>query len=123
MNFIDYSMDKNLNKGEGNFRERLIIRIVKSLCYLFNSVFKLKGILVDFIVLVLMEVDGIFLKFLFFKILLINVVFLRMEFKIGVLGNKLDFILSERNESGNYDSELIVVEENEYEDMFGFRDL
>lgn len=123
MNFIDYSMDKNLNKGEGNFRERLIIRIVKSLSYLFNSVFKLKGILVDFIVLVLMEVDGIFLKFLFFKILLINVVFLRMEFKIGVLGNKLDFILSERNEIGNYDSELIVVEENEYEDMFGFRDL
>lgn len=123
MNFIDYSMDKNLNKGEGNFREKLIIRIVKSLCYLFNSVFKLKGILVDFIVLVLMEVDGIFLKFLFFKILLINVVFLRMEFKIGVLGNKLDFILSERNEIGNYDSELIVVEENEYEDMFGFRDL
>lgn len=123
MNFIDYSMDKNLNKGEGNFRERLIIRIVKSLCYLFNGVFKLKGILVDFIVLVLMEVDGIFLKFLFFKILLINVVFLRMEFKIGVLGNKLDFILSERNEIGNYDSELIVVEENEYEDMFGFRDL
>lgn len=122
MNFIDYSTDKNLNKGEGNPRERPTTRIVKSLRHLSNSVLKLKGILADSIVLASMEVDGIPSKFSFPKTLPINVAPLRMESKTGAPGNKLDFISSERNETGNYDSELIAVEENEYEDMSGFRD-
>ncbi|PFX32289.1 hypothetical protein AWC38_SpisGene2876 [Stylophora pistillata] len=122
MNFIDYSRDKNSNKDEEIPREKPTTRIVKSRRQLSNSVLRLKGILADFIVLASMEVDGVPLKLSFPKTIPINVVPLNTESTTGAPESTLEFVSSERNETGKDSSELIAVEETAYVDMSGLRD-
>lgn len=87
-----------------------------------EGVVKLKGILADSFVTATTEVQGVTSKFSFPKTLPISVVPLTMKATPKSPDVALQFISSQNNEAGN-DIKEFFDDENQYEDMSGFKPL
>lgn len=122
VSFVDNSTDENITE-EDKIRREKVTRRKDSSRRLPDGVVKLKGILADSFVTATTEIQGVTSRFSFSKTLPIRVVPVTMEATTKAPDAAFNFISSQNNEANCNDVKESTEDENQYEDMSGFKTL